>query len=130
MGYSKINLEDPEDRARSQHEPTVRALGYELRNQGDPRPRQMRFNYFFYDEGEAVRRHRQREQEELLFVVNGRIEVEVDGEEFTAGTNDFIVFDPGSWRRVRAVAETEILAIGAPNVADDHVFEDETDTSR
>lgn len=125
MGYSKINLDEAEDRARTPDEPVIRAIGYELRNRGDPRPRKMRFNYFYYEEGNVARRHRQEEQEELLFVIDGRIEIEVDGEEFTAETGDFVVFDSDSWRQVRALRDTEIFAVGAPNVADDAVFEDE-----
>jgi len=127
MGYSKISLTDAKKRSRDPDEPAVRALGYEIRNRGEPRPEKMRFNYFHYEEGEAVRRHRQRKQEELLFVVEGRVEVEVDGGTFTAETDDFLVIDPGSWRQIRALTATEIFAVGAPNVADDHVFEDEVD---
>lgn len=124
MGYSKISHSDAEERVRRKDEPAVRALGYELRHRGDPRPRKMRFNYFHYEEGDTIRRHCQQEQEELFFVVDGRVSIEVDGEEFTAETGDFVVVDPGSWRRTRALTETEIFAIGAPNVADDHVFEE------
>lgn len=127
MGYSKISLEDAEERTRRGDEPTIRALGYELRDRGDSRPRKIRFNYFHYEEGDAVRRHRQQEQEELLFVVDGRVSIEADDEEFTAETGDFVVFDPDSWRRTRALTETEIFALGAPNVADDHVFENGSD---
>jgi quercetin dioxygenase-like cupin family protein len=124
MGYSKTSLADAEKRSRNSDEPAVRALGYEIRDRGEPRPRTLRFNYFHYEEGEAVRRHRQREQEELLFVVEGGVKVEVDSETFTAETDDFLVIDSGSWRQVRALTTTEIFAVGAPNVAGDHVFED------
>jgi quercetin dioxygenase-like cupin family protein len=127
MGYSKIHLDEAEDRARTPAEPVVRAIGYELRDAGDSRPREMRFNYFYYEEGDTARRHRQEKQEELLFVVDGRIEVEVDDDVFTASTGDFVVIDPDSWRQVRALADTELLAVGAPNVADDHVIDESTD---
>lgn len=127
MGYSKISHSNAEERVRREDEPAVRALGYELRHRGDPRPREIRFNYFHYEEGNIIRRHCQQEQEELFFVVDGRVSIEVDGEEFTAETGDFVVVDSGSWRRTRALTETEIFAIGAPNVADDHVFEEPPD---
>lgn len=129
MGFSKIHLDEAEKRARTPEEPVVRPLGYELRNRGDPRPRKMRFNYFHYQVGDVARRHRQTEQEELLYVTDGRIEVEVDGKEFEAKTGDFVVVDPESWRQVRALEDTEVFAIGAPNVTDDHVFEDEAEST-
>lgn len=121
--YSKINLEEAEDRTRTDEEPAVRTLGYELRRRGDPRPREMRFNYFYYDAGDIVRRHTQKEQEELYFVIEGRATMEVDGEEFEIETGDFVVVDPGPWRQIHAHEATEIFAVGAPNVRDDAIFE-------
>ena len=127
MGYSRISLNDAERRSHSPDEPAVCALGYEIRDRGEPRPEKLRFNYFHYEKGEAVRRHRQREQEGLLFVVEGRVEADIDGETFTAETGDLLMIDPESWRRVTAITPAEIFAFGAPNVADDHIFEDEVD---
>lgn len=124
--YSKINLDEAERRTQNSTVPSVKALGYELRDRGDQRPREMRFNYFYYEEGQAVPRHVQREQEELFFVVDGRCRVEVDGEEFEARSGDFIVIDAGPWRQITALEPSEIFAVGAPNVRDDAVFEDET----
>ncbi|MEF8812942.1 MAG: cupin domain-containing protein [Halovenus sp.] len=125
--YSKINVADAPDRTRTDEEPAVRTLGYEIRERGDSRPEKMRFNYFFYNEGDAVRRHKQHEQEELFFVVSGHATMEVGGEEFEIETGDVIVVDPGPWRQIRAHEETEIFAVGAPNLPDDVLFEDELD---
>lgn len=123
--HSKINLDEGEHRTKPGAEPTVKAMGYELRARGHPRPRELRFNYFSYDEGQAVPRHKQREQEELFFVRSGRARMEVDGEEFAIEAGDFIVIDPGPWRQITAVKPCEILAVGAPNVPDDAIFEEE-----
>ena len=125
MGYSRTSLNDVERRSRSPDEPAVCALGCEIRDRGEPRPEKLWFNCSHYEKGEAVRRHRQREQEELLFVVKGRVKADIDGETFTIETGDLLVIDPESWRQVTAITPAEIFAFGAPNVVDDHIFEDE-----
>lgn len=126
--YSKISLDEVDGRTQNQDQsvPTLKALGYELRARGDPRPHELRFNYFYYDEGQAVPRHTQREQEELFFIVDGRCRFEVDGEEFEGEAGECIVVDAGPWRQITALEPSEIFAVGAPNVRDDAVFEDET----
>lgn len=124
--YSKISLDEVEGRSEDSSMPAVKALGYELRARGDPRPREMRFNYFSYEKGQAVPRHTQRKQEELFFIVEGRCCVEVAESEFEAEAGDVVVIDPGPWRQITALEPTEIFAIGAPNIRDDAVFEDET----
>jgi mannose-6-phosphate isomerase-like protein (cupin superfamily) len=83
----------------------------------------MRFNYFFYEAGDTVRRHYQEEQEELFFVVEGRAEMEVGDETFEIEENDFVIVDSGPWRQIHALEDTEIFAVGAPNLRDDAVFE-------
>ena len=122
--YSRISLDEAEGRSQESAVPIMKALGYELRARGDPRPRELRFSYFYYDEGQAVPRHRQREQEELFFVVDGRCRVEVGGEEFEVEAGDFVVIDAGPWRQITALEPSEVFAVGAPNVRDDAVFED------
>lgn len=121
--YSKINLDDVEEHTRTNEEPAVRMIGYDLKNQGEPRPNELRFNYFYYDEGDTVRRHYQKEQEELFYVVEGRARMEVGDEEFEIETDDFVIVDPGPWRVIHALEPTEIFAVGAPNIRDDAVFE-------
>lgn len=123
--YSKISLDEAEGRTQTSSVPTVKALGYELRARGDPRPRELRFNYFYYDEGQAVPRHRQQKQEELFFIVDGRCRVEVDGEEFEVEAGDFVLIDAGPWRKITALEPSELFTVGAPNIRDDAIFEDE-----
>ncbi|WP_435361869.1 cupin domain-containing protein [Haloarchaeobius sp. DFWS5] len=123
--YSKINVEDAPLRTQTDAEPGVRMLGYELKARGDDRPKELRFNYFEYDAGDVVRRHKQKEQEEVFYVIEGEGTMEVDGDEFEMRAGDCIVVDPGPFRELRAETEMRIFAVGAPNIADDAVFEDE-----
>jgi mannose-6-phosphate isomerase-like protein (cupin superfamily) len=123
--YSKISLDEVEPSTRTDEEPAVQMVGYALKTRGDPRPNEMRFNYFLYDAGDTVRRHYQEEQEELFFVVEGRAEMEVDGEKFEIEADDFVVVDAGPMRQIHAIEDTEIFAVGAPNLRDDAVFEED-----
>jgi quercetin dioxygenase-like cupin family protein len=121
--YSKINLDEVDKSTRTDAEPAVKMIGYALKTRGDSRPNELRFNYFFYDEGDTVRRHYQEEQEELFYVVEGRVRMDVDDEEIELEEDDFVVVDPGPWRQIHALEDTEIFAVGAPNLRDDAVFE-------
>lgn len=125
--YAKFNLDDAEWRTRTDSEPAVKTIGYEMKQADGERPVKTRFNYFHYDTGDVVRRHKQLEQEEVFYIERGSGVFEVDGEEFPYETGDVIVVDPGPWRQITAEEETRIFAVGAPNVADDAVFEDELD---
>lgn len=125
--YSKINLEDAEWRTRTDSEPAVKTLGYEIKTRDEDRPNELRFNYFHYDEGDVVRRHKQKEQEEVFYIERGSGIMEVDGKEFSYEEGDVIVVDAGPWRQITAEEETRIFAVGAPNLPDDAVFEDELD---
>jgi mannose-6-phosphate isomerase-like protein (cupin superfamily) len=125
--YSKISLDEVDKSTRTDAEPAVKMIGYALKTRGDPRPNEMRFNYFFYDEGDTVRRHYQKEQEELFYVVEGRARMEVGDEEFEIEEDDFVVVDSGPWRQIHALEDTEIFAVGAPNLRDDAVFEADVD---
>lgn len=122
--YSKVNIEDAPLRTRTDSEPGVRMLGYEIRAQGDDRPNEQRFNYFEYDADDVVRNHKQLEQEEVFFVLEGRGEMVVGDETFPIEAGDCVVVDPGPWRQIRAETEMRIFTVGAPNVRDDAVFEE------
>lgn len=125
MSHSKINIDDVPTRTRTDAEPAVKTLGYELKADDQPRPNEMRFNYFLYEPGDTVRRHTQIEQEETFFVVEGRGRMEVGDEEFEIETGDVIVVDPGPWRQIVAEEQLRIFAVGAPNLADDVIFEED-----
>lgn len=130
MSYSKINTDEAQTRTRTDSEPGVKTLGYELKAADEPRPNEMRFNYFVYEPGDTVRRHTQVEQEETFFVVEGWGRMVVGDETFAIEAGDTVVVDPGSWRHIEAEEEMRIFAVGAPNRPDDVIFlEDLEDTA-
>lgn len=118
--YSKRSLDDLEPREVDDIEPAVKAVGYELR------PEEMRPSLWVYEPGESNNRHRQREQEELYLVLEGRLEMTVDDETFEIGTGDVIVVAPDAWRQLNAIEASEVFVVGAPNVKDDAVIAGET----
>ncbi|WP_254544970.1 cupin domain-containing protein [Halomarina pelagica] len=118
MSYTKTNIEDLEVRDIDGLDPSLRAVGYELR------PSKMRPSVWEFDSGDSNDRHRQREQEELYVVLDGRLEMEIEGEAFTVTPGDCIVVPPESWRQLTAVESSRVLVIGAPNVSDDAIDED------
>lgn len=115
MSYERVSLDDVEPRDIDDLEPALRAVGYELR------PSEMRPSVWEFDAGDANNRHRQEKQEELYVVLEGRLEMEVEGETFTITDGDYVVVPPESWRQLSAEESSRVLAIGAPNVADDAV---------
>ncbi|MFC7009529.1 cupin domain-containing protein [Halalkalicoccus sp. GCM10025322] len=120
MSYMKVSLDDLDPQEIDDVEPTLRAVGYELR------PSQMRPSVWEFAPGESNNRHRQGEQEELYIVLDGRLEMEVEGETFTVTADDYIVVPPESWRQMTAEEASQVLIIGAPNVQDDAIDEEET----
>ena len=69
MSYMKVSLDDLDPQKIDDVEPTLRAVGYELR------PSQMRPSVWEFAPGESNNRHRQREQEELYIVLDGRLQI-------------------------------------------------------
>lgn len=119
MSYEKVSLEAVEPRDVDGLAPRLRAVGYELR------PSEMRPSVWEYDAGDANNRHRQGEQEELYVVLDGRLRMEVEGEEFEVTAGDHVVVPPESWRRLVAEEASRVLVVGAPNVPDDGILADE-----
>lgn len=118
MSYRKRKIDDLEVRDIDGLDPSLRAVGYELR------PSKMRPSVWEFDAGDSNDRHRHREQEELYVVLDGRLEMEIEGETFTVTPGDCIVVSPESWRQLTAVESSRVLVIGAPNVSDDAIDED------
>lgn len=123
MSFTKVSLDDLDPREVDDVEPTLWAVGYELR------PSQMRPSVWEFAPGESNNRHRQREQEELYVVLDGRLQMEIEGETFTVTADDYIVVPPESWRQLIAEEESRVLIVGAPNVQDDAIDEDEENTT-
>lgn len=117
--YERRNLHDLGPRDVDDVEPDLKAVGYELR------PEKMRPNLWAFEPGESNNRHRQREQEELYLVLDGRLEMSVDDETFEVGVGDVVVVPPEPWRQLTAVEASEVFVVGAPNTKDDAVRADE-----
>lgn len=120
MSYSKVDVDELEPRDIDGLEPALRAVGYELR------PSKLRPSVWEFEPGESNNRHRQREQEELYVVLDGRLEMEVEGEMFDVTTGDYVVVPPESWRQLTAREESRVFVVGAPNVSDDAIDEGES----
>lgn len=124
--YAKLSLGDLATMNVEDIEPDLKAVGYELR------PKKMRPSLWVFEPGESNNWHRQREQEELYLVLDGRLEMtvaeDVHGDasetvEIEAG--DVVVVPPESWRQLTASERSEVFVVGAPNVKDDGVLVDE-----
>lgn len=117
--YSKASLNEIDARELDGVPPQLKAVGYELQTE------KMRPSVWLYDEGDSNNCHWQREQEELYFVMEGTITMEVDDEEMELGEGEFVAVSPDAWRQITALESSTIFAIGAPNVADDAVTDEE-----
>lgn len=115
--YAKVNLEDLDARETEQTDPAVKAVGYELR------PSEMRPNVWIYAPGQSNNRHKQAEQEELYYVIDGTGTMAIEDETIDISPGDCIVVQPDAWRQIRAETHLEVLVVGAPNVKDDGIHE-------
>ena len=118
----KVNVEELETRDVEGVEPGLKAVGYELR------PEQMRPSVWEFVAGEANNWHRQREQEELYYALDGEFLVTVedadgDRETFQLETDEVVVIQPETWRQFEAETDGRLLVVGAPNAKDDAITE-------
>ena len=116
MPYDKVSLADVEPMATDEGTPTVRSVGYELQ------PDEMRLNVWDFEPDETLGRHRHEAQEELYVVLEGRLELDVEGDSVVAVAGDYLAVPPDSWRELTATEPSQLLAIGAPNVSDDGIM--------
>ena len=74
--------------------------------------------------GGATRRHYHAESEEIYVLLEGRGEMEVDGERRRVGPGDAVLIPPGAWHEIRANADGELrfLCCCAPPYADEDTF--------
>ncbi|MXV64209.1 cupin domain-containing protein [Natronorubrum sp. JWXQ-INN-674] len=121
--YSMVELENVERRELDLENPTLLPVGLELR------PEKMRPSVWHYEQGEENAYHRQDQQEELYVVLEGTVDVTVERDDerdvVALAKHDFLVVPPESWRQLKAVEESVVLAVGAPNVKDDGILEDD-----
>lgn len=117
--YTHRTIDDVPTREIEGIEPSLRAIGYELR------PEETRPSVWEYREGESNNRHRQAEQEELYVVLSGSFRMEIEGETIALEENDTVVVSPDAWRQLTAREDSRLLVVGAPNVADDGIVYEE-----
>jgi quercetin dioxygenase-like cupin family protein len=135
--YEKIGLDDLETHDVEDIEPGLKAVGYQLR------PEEMRPSVWKFATGETNNWHRHEAQEEVYFVLDGEFVVTVeseDGESDEGGENgesggepetfdlragEFVVIGPETWRQFEALEDARLFVVGAPNVKDDGITEDE-----
>ncbi len=64
--------------------------------------------------GQATQRHYHKETEEIYFILEGRAEMEVDGETREVAPGDAILLPPGAWHVIRAQTPLRFLCSCAP----------------
>ncbi|AGB37456.1 cupin domain-containing protein [Natronococcus occultus] len=120
--YSIANLQNVDTRELDGEAPTLLQTAAELESE------RMRPTVWHYKKGEENAYHRQDQQEELYVVLEGTVDVTIERDdqrdvvELTA--EDVLLVPPESWRQLRAVEESRVLVVGAPNVADDGILEE------
>lgn len=70
----------------------------------------------------STERHYHRESEELYFILEGRGEMEIDGETRVVGPGDAILIPPGAWHQIAALDEMRFLCCCAPPYSHDDTF--------
>ncbi len=73
--------------------------------------------------GQATERHYHAKTEEIYVVVEGRGEMEIDGERRPVAPGDAVLIPPGAWHQLRAQdGPIRILCCCAPPYRDDDTF--------
>ncbi|HSP41681.1 MAG TPA: cupin domain-containing protein [Luteolibacter sp.] len=70
----------------------------------------------------ATDRHYHKASEELYFLLDGRGEMEIDGETREVGPGDAILIPAGAWHQIRATEPLRFLCCCAPPYAHDDTF--------
>jgi mannose-6-phosphate isomerase-like protein (cupin superfamily) len=73
-------------------------------------------------DGQSTQRHYHAATEEIYFVVEGRVELEIDGERREVGPGHAALIPPGAWHELRALGPVRILCCCAPPYSDDDTF--------
>jgi mannose-6-phosphate isomerase-like protein (cupin superfamily) len=72
--------------------------------------------------GTATDRHYHKASEEFYFLLDGRGEMEIDGETREVGPGDAILIPSGAWHQIRAIEPLRFLCCCAPPYAHDDTF--------
>lgn len=113
----RTNLDELDERDLEDVEPTLLAVGYELR------PSHMRPSVWQFEAGQSNAWHRHETQEELYVLLEGAAELELEEETWSLTEGDFVVLEPETWRQFTATTDCTLLAVGAPSEAHDAVVE-------
>ena len=86
---------------------------------------ELRPNVWRYEAGQTTSLHRHTDQEELFYVIEGSLTLEIgedpdDLETVSLEEGDVLAVSHDPWRRLVATEDAKVLAVGAPNVPDDH----------
>ena len=66
------------------------------------------------DSGQATDRHYHRASEEIYFVLEGRGEMELDGDRRQVEPGDAVLIPPGAWHQITALEALRFLCSCAP----------------
>ncbi len=72
--------------------------------------------------GGFTQRHHHKLSEELYFLLEGRGEMEVDGETRVVQPGDAILIPPGAWHTITALSPLRLLCCCAPPYSDEDVY--------
>ncbi|MFC4544676.1 cupin domain-containing protein [Halosolutus amylolyticus] len=121
--HKLVNIDGVEPLDLEDVDPSLLPIGPELE------PDRMRPSVWEYERGAENTFHRQAEQEELYVVLEGTLEVTIERDDerdvVELTVNDVLVVPPGAWRQLKAIEDSRVLVVGAPNVADDAITETE-----
>ena len=72
--------------------------------------------------GAATDRHYHRVSEEFYYLLAGRGQMEIDGEEREVGPGDAILIPAGAWHQIRAIESLRFLCCCAPPYAHEDTY--------
>ena len=121
--YSKVAVDTVEERQIEDIEPSLKAVGYELRTD------EMRPSVWVFEEGDSNRIHKHTEQEELYYFIDGSATMEIDNDEIDVEEGDFVAVSPEAWRRISTEEGCTVFAVGAPNIEGDEILESDIDSN-
>ena len=117
--YRKIDTDEIEPAGLEATDADVLPVGYHLQTE------KSRSNLWELDEGDEIFRHRQEEQEELYYVVEGTVEFEIgkqEPDEFVVDRDGFVSVSPEEPRKLVAREPSRVFIVGAPFAKDDGVI--------
>lgn len=104
------------------NEGEIQAIGYGLDSET------MVPNLWQYEAGDTGSWHRQTEQEELYYVIDGAVTIAIgEDDEAALEQGDAAVLSPEEWRQVRPETDLRMLVVGAPRAQNDHLLPEDED---